>query len=97
MGTTKSVREQNVVIVYDVLPEVYGAPEDPFEYLPEQIDVKEVWIELENPKTGKKRRINITEDLSAEEILRFEDNVLKDREEIKRQFLLKGFPLKKEA
>jgi len=89
MGVIKSVREQEVVVVYDVLPEVYGSPEDAFEYLPEQIDVKEVWIELINPKTEKKRRINITDNLSAEEILRFEDNVLLSRAEIKQKFLSK--------
>lgn len=87
MGTVKSEILQDVLLNYTVLPEIYGSLEDDFEYIPEQIEIEEVWFELINLKTGKIRRINITDTLSHDQILKFEDDVLTHRAAIKRNFL----------
>lgn len=86
MATIKAIRQQEVIIEYKVLPEVYGSPDDDFIYLPEQIEIEEVWIEIPS-KTGKTRRINITDSVSDTEILDFEDAVIEHRAAIKKQFL----------
>lgn len=86
MATIKAIRQQEVLIKYKVLPEVYGSPEDDFIYLPEQIEIEEVWIEIPS-KTGKPRRINITDAVNDLEILEFEDAVIEQRAAIKKQFL----------
>ena len=87
MAEIKTTRNQEVTVYYEVLPEIYGSPEDEFEYIPEQIDIKEVWIQLKSTKTGKTRRINISDSVTEDEILKFEDAVMEYRAEIKRQFL----------
>jgi hypothetical protein len=87
MAAIKTMRHQEVTVYYEVLPEIFGSPEDEFEYIPEQIEVKEVWLELKNLKTEKVRRINISDTVTDEEILQFEDAVMAHRAEIKRQFL----------
>jgi hypothetical protein len=93
MAAIKTIRQQEVSVYYDVLPEIYGSPEvfglagDEFEYIPEQIEIKEVWLELKNLKTGKIRRINITDNISEDEILGLEDAVTAYRKEVKRKFL----------
>jgi hypothetical protein len=89
MGAVKSEILQDVLLNYTVLPEIYGSLEDDFEYIPEQIEIEEVWVELKNLKTGKIRRINITNTLSADQIMKFEDDVLNRRDAIKRNFLNK--------
>ena len=87
MATIKTIRQQEVLVTYKVLPEVYGSPDDDFIYLPEQIEIEEVWIEVVNRKTGKVRRINITDSIEDHEILAFEDAVMENRAAIKKQFL----------
>jgi len=87
MAEIKTIRNQEVTVHYEVLPEIFGSPEDEFEYIPEQIDIKEVWIQLKSTKTGKTRRINISDSVTEDEILKFEDAVMEYRAEIKRQFL----------
>ena len=94
MAAIKTMRNQEVTVYYEVLPEIYGSPEDEFQYIPEQIDIKEVWLELRNLKTGKIRRINITDNVSGDEILKFEDDVMSHRAEIKRQFLSRNIHAK---
>ena len=89
MGAVKSEILQDVLLNYSVLPEMYGSIDDDFEYIPEQIEIEEVWVELKNLKTGKIRRINITNTLSADQIMKFEDDVLNRRDAIKRNFLNK--------
>jgi hypothetical protein len=90
MDAVKSHITQDVLLNYNVLPEMYGSPDDDFEYIPEQIEIEEVWLELLNISTGKIRRINITETLSGDQILAFEDDVLSTRAEIKQRFLTKN-------
>jgi hypothetical protein len=93
MAAIKTIRQQEVSVYYEVLPEIYGSPDlfgidsDEFQYIPEQIEIKEVWIELKNLKTGKIRRINITDNISEDEILGLEDAVTAHRKEVKRRFL----------
>lgn len=87
MAAIKTMRDQEVTVYYEVLPEIFGSPEDEFEYIPEQIEVKEVWLELKNLKTGKVRRINISDTVTEDEILKFEDAVMDHRAYIKQQFL----------
>jgi hypothetical protein len=87
MAAIKTMRNQEVTVYYEVLPEIFGSPDDEYEYIPEQIDIKEVWLELKNLKTGKIRRINITDTVTVDDILKFEDDVTSHRAEIKRQFL----------
>jgi hypothetical protein len=89
-NTIKSEITQDVVLNYTVLPEIYGSLEDEFEYIPEQIEIDEVWLELKNRKSGKIRRINITDTLSDDQILKFEDDVMLYRAMIKRNFLNKN-------
>ena len=89
MGAVKSEILQDVLLNYSVLPEMYGSIDDDFEYIPEQIEIEEVWFELKNLKTGKIRRINITDTLSDDQIMKFEDDVLTRRDAIKRNFLNK--------
>lgn len=88
-NTIKSTITQDVVLNYTVLPEIYGSLEDEFEYIPEQIEIDEAWLELKNRKSGKIRRINITDTLSDDQILKFEDDVMTYRATIKRNFLNK--------
>jgi hypothetical protein len=85
----KSTLSQDVVLNYTVLPEIYGSLEDEFEYIPEQIEIDEAWLELKNRKSGKIRRINITDTLSDDQIMKFEDEVTMYRAMIKRNFLNK--------
>ena len=85
----KSTITQDVVLNYTVLTEIYGSLEDEFEYIPEQIEIDEAWLELKNRKSGKIRRINITDTLSDDQILKFEDDVMTYRATIKRKFLNK--------
>lgn len=89
MGAVKSEILQDVLLEYSVLPEVYGSLTDDFEYIPEQIEIEEVWFELKNIKTGKIRRINITETLTDAQVLKFEDDVLATRSAVKQKFLRK--------
>jgi len=89
MGAVKSEILQDVLLNYSVLPEMYGSIDDDFEYIPEQIEIEEVWFELKNLKTGKIRRINITDTLSHDQIIKFEDDVLAARAAVKQKFLNK--------
>lgn len=89
-NTVKSTISQGVVLNYTVLPEIYGTLEDEFEYIPEQIEIDEVWLELKDRKSGKIRRINITYTLSDDQIMKFEDDVMTYRAMIKRNFLNKN-------
>jgi hypothetical protein len=69
---------------------MYGSIDDDFEYIPEQIEIEEVWFELRNLNTGKIRRINITETLNHDQILKFEDDVLAARAAVKQKFFTKN-------
>jgi hypothetical protein len=89
MGAVKSEILQDVLLNYSVLPEMYGSIDDDFEYIPEQIEIEEVWFELKNLKTGKIRRINITDTLNHDQIIKFEDDVLAARAAVKQKFLNK--------
>jgi len=90
MGAVKSALMQDVLLNYSVLPEMYGSLYDDFEYIPEQIEIEEVWFELKNLKTGKIRRIKITDTLNHDQILTFEDDVLAARAAVKQKFLNKS-------
>jgi hypothetical protein len=90
MGAVKSTILQDVILNYSVLPEMYGSLEDDFEYIPEQIEIEEVWFELRNLKTGKIRRINVTDTLNPDQILKFEDDVLATRAAVKQKFLTRN-------
>jgi hypothetical protein len=90
MGAVKSEILQDVLLNYSVLPEMYGSIDDDFEYIPEQIEIEEVWFELKNLKTGKIRRINITDTLNHDQIIKFEDDVLAARAAVKQKFLTKN-------
>ena len=90
MAAVKSEILQDVLLNYSVLPEMYGSLYDDFEYIPEQIEIEEVWFELKNLKTGKIRRINITDTLNHDQIIKFEDDVLAARAAIKQKFLNKN-------
>ncbi len=90
MGVVKSEILQDVLLNYSVLPEMYGSIDDDFEYIPEQTEIEEVWIELRNLNTGKIRRINITETLNHDQILKFEDDVLAARAAVKQKFFTKN-------
>jgi len=90
MAAVKSEIIQDVILNYSVLPEMYGSLDDDFEYIPEQIEIEEVWFELKNLKTGKIRRINITDTLNHDQIIKFEDDVLAARAAIKQKFLTKN-------
>ena len=85
-GTIKTTLPQRVKVSYKVLPEIYGTPEDEFEYIPEQIEITEVKLEILSVKSNKLRTIHILDSLTPSEILGLEDEVMAQREAVKRNY-----------
>lgn len=86
MGIIKTTLPQRVTVAYKVLPEIFGTPEDEFEYIPEQIEITEVKLEILSIKSNKLRSIHILDSLSPAEILHLEDEVMAQREQVKRNY-----------
>jgi len=63
----KTVLEVEATVKYDILP--------PEHDLPQQIDIREILVQTTNPKTGKIRKINILNTLTAAEVINLEDEI----------------------
>jgi hypothetical protein len=89
IGVFKTKLPQKVVVKYKVLPEIFGTSEDDFEYIPEQIELTEVKLEILNVKSAKFRAIHIIDSLSPTEIMELEDQIMAHRAKIKQEFQAK--------
>jgi hypothetical protein len=85
-GVFKTKLPQKVMVQYKVLPEVFGTPSDTFEYIPEQIEITAVKLEILNVKSAKFRSIHIIDSLSPTEIMALEDEIMAHRAKIKQEF-----------
>lgn len=86
VGVIKTTLPQKVVVKYKVLPEIFGTPDDDFEYIPEQIEITEVKLEILSIKSARLRAIHILDSLTSSEILSLEDEILAQREAVKRNY-----------
>lgn len=86
VGAIKTTLPQKVFVKYKVLPEIFGGPDDDFEYIPEQIEITEVKLEILSIKSEKLRSIHILDSLTPSEILRLEDEIIAQREAVKRNY-----------
>lgn len=86
IGAIKTTLPQKVFVKYKVLPEVFGTPSDTFEYIPEQIEITEVKLEILSIKSAKLRSIHVLDSLTPTEILGLEDEIIAQREAVKRNY-----------
>lgn len=86
LNAIKTTLPQKVFVKYKVLPEVFGTPSDTFEYIPEQIEITEVKLEILSIKSAKLRSIHVLDSLTPTEILGLEDEIIAQREAVKRNY-----------
>lgn len=86
LNAIKTTLPQKVFVKYKVLPEVFGTPSDTFEYIPEQIEIIEVKLEILSIKSAKLRSIHVLDSLTPTEILGLEDEIIAQREAVKRNY-----------
>ena len=64
-----------VELIFEVLPEMVVAGT----YLPEQLDITKVLLTITGP-SGKPRQVDITNTISEEQMMAFEDDIVENYE-----------------